>query len=71
MDKNEKMLMGKYPAKAHAAKVVAYIRRQESSVNGVIYLEGQRTRMIEDDDEAMPFRYGAFPQSSTAIPMNH
>ena len=58
MDKNEEMLTGKYPAKAHAANVVAYLRRQESNINGVIYLEGQKTRMIEDNDEAMLFRYG-------------
>lgn len=61
MDKNEEMLTGKYPAKAHAAKVVAYLRRKESHVDGVIYLQGQKTRMIEDNDEAMPFRYGASP----------
>ena len=57
MDEAEKILKGKYPAKAHVAKVVDYLKKN-SSVHGVIYLEGQKTRMFEDSDEAMPFRYG-------------
>ena len=57
MDQAEKILKGKYPAKAHAAKVVEYLK-EKSNVHGVIYLEGQKTHMFEDSDEAMPFRYG-------------
>lgn len=52
----EAVLKGKYPAKAHARKVVEYIRRTEPNASGVLYLEGQKTRMIEDNDETMPFR---------------
>ena len=61
------ILEQKYPAKAHASKVVEYLQktrekhgsdqRSKEEVKGVIYLEGQRTRMIEDCDQPQPFRY--------------
>lgn len=52
---------GKYPAKAHARKVAEWIANQSPSngtngssngdghgkASGVIYLEGQKTRMVE------------------------
>ncbi|KAI9791073.1 MAG: hypothetical protein M1816_004304 [Peltula sp. TS41687] len=50
------ILSEKYPAKAHARKVVEYIQNKHPGAGGVIYLEGQKTRMIEDNDEAQPFR---------------
>ena len=50
------ILAGKYPAKAHARRVVEWMKKKDPSVSGVLYLEGQKTRMIEDNDEAMPFR---------------
>lgn len=50
------MLTGKYPAKAHARRVVEYIKKTKSNVSGVLYLEGQKTKMIEDNDETQPFR---------------
>ncbi len=56
----EDVLNRKYPAKAHAQKVVECLRRrnrQESDVGGVIYLEGQKTKMIEDSDQELHFRY--------------
>jgi Xaa-Pro dipeptidase len=53
----EAVLKGKYPAKAHARKVVEYIKKTQPDATGVLYLEGQKTRMIEDNDEPMPFRY--------------
>ena len=43
----------KYPAKTHAKAVVSYL--QASS--GLIYLQGQKTHLIEDNDEPQPFRY--------------
>jgi hypothetical protein len=52
----DRILAGKYPAKAHARKVVEYIKRSKPDAQGVLYLEGQKTRMIEDNDEAQPFR---------------
>ena len=51
------ILAGKYPAKSHAERVAAYIKLKQPNVDGVVYLEGQKTRMIEDCDEAQPFRY--------------
>ena len=57
MDETHRILKGKYPAKAHAAKVVNYLKSKVPNVNGVIYLEGQKTRMIEDNDEEIPFRF--------------
>jgi Xaa-Pro dipeptidase len=53
----EAILKGKYPAKAHAKRVVEYIRKVVPNASGVLYLEGQKTRMIEDNDETQPFRY--------------
>ena len=50
------ILAGKYPAKAHARRVVDYIKKSKSDVPSVLYLEGQKTRMIEDNDESAPFR---------------
>lgn len=52
----ESVLKGKYPAKAHARRVVEYIKKVKPDVNGLLYLEGQKTRMIEDNDEPQPFR---------------
>ena len=56
MDEVDNILTGKYPAKAHAAKVAAYLQSKHANADGVIYLEGQKTRMIEDNDEPQPFR---------------
>jgi Xaa-Pro dipeptidase len=55
----QKVLKGKYPAKEHAKRVVEWMKKNhkgKGEVNGVLYLEGQKTRMIEDNDEAAPFR---------------
>ena len=52
----EKVLKAKYPAKAHAKRVVEYIKKKKPNASGILYLEGQKTRMIEDNDETMPFR---------------
>jgi Xaa-Pro dipeptidase len=52
----DSILAGKYPAKAHARRVVEYIRKSKPDAQGVLYLEGQKTRMIEDNDEPQPFR---------------
>jgi Xaa-Pro dipeptidase len=50
------VLKGKYPAKAHAKRVVEYIRTQIPDANGVIYLEGRSDALLEDSDEPVPFR---------------
>lgn len=50
------VLQGKYPAKSHAKRVVEYIKRQRTDAQGILYLEGQKTRMIEDNDEPQSFR---------------
>lgn len=55
------ILKGKYPAKAHAAKVASYLRSiNPASASATIYLEGQKTRLLEDNDEAQPFRFEFF-----------
>lgn len=56
MDKADKILQGKYPAKAHARRVAEYLVAHGHGRDGVVYLESQKTRMIEDNDEPMPFR---------------
>lgn len=58
MDQQDPILQGKYPAKAHCAKVADYLRsKTKVSTNAAIYLEGQKTILIEDNDEPRPFRY--------------
>jgi Xaa-Pro dipeptidase len=52
----EAVLKGKYPGKAHAKRVVDLIRKDIPDANGIIYLESQLTRMMEDSDEPEPFR---------------
>jgi hypothetical protein len=41
---------GKYPAKAHARKVAAFVREKHAGLGvekGVIYLEGQKSKQVE------------------------
>ncbi|KAI1102000.1 peptidase M24, structural domain-containing protein [Jackrogersella minutella] len=52
----EKVLSGKYPAKAHAKRVVEYIRTKIPDATGVLYLEGRSDKLLEDSDEPVPFR---------------
>ncbi|KAI5918356.1 peptidase M24, structural domain-containing protein [Camillea tinctor] len=52
----ETILKGKYPAKAHAKRVVEYVRAKVPDATGVLYVEGQTEKMIEDCDEPVPFR---------------
>ena len=47
MTATEDVIRGKYPAKAHAKKVVEYIKSKGGDMTGTLYLEGQKTRMIE------------------------
>ena len=51
------ILAAKYPAKAHARRVAESLRAHGEP--GAIYLEAQKNRLIEDNDEDMPFRYVA------------
>ncbi|KAL8704635.1 MAG: hypothetical protein Q9201_002221 [Fulgogasparrea decipioides] len=70
----EQILKGKYPAKAHCAKVANYLQSNHNiSSNSVIYLEGQITRLLEDNDEPQPFRQRRpfFYLSGCALPDCH
>lgn len=53
----EAILAGKYPAKSHARRVAENLKTHGHDGPGIIYLEAQKTRLIEDNDEPMPFRY--------------
>ena len=55
-DMVEATLKEKYPAKAHCRRVAKYLTDQGLPRDGVIYLEAQKTHMVEDDDQAMHFR---------------
>ncbi|KAI1947201.1 hypothetical protein LOZ12_000545 [Ophidiomyces ophidiicola] len=44
--------LDKYPAKQHARRVAARLR----ATKGLVYLMGQQTRLLEDSDQALPFR---------------
>lgn len=50
------ILKGKYPAKAHARRVAAYIRERVPDATGVLYLEGRMTKLQEDNDSPEHFR---------------
>lgn len=52
----EKVLAGKYPAKAHTKRVVEYIGAKIPDATGVLYLEGRADKLLEDSDEPIPFR---------------
>lgn len=53
----EAVLKGKYPGKSHASRVVDLIRKKDPKANGVLYLEGRMTKLLEDNDSPEPFRY--------------
>ncbi len=63
----ERVLAGKYPAKAHAKRVVDWMRETNPDLNGVLYLEGQKTRMIEDNDGEAPFRLVVNPRPQPSL----
>ncbi|KAK7427217.1 hypothetical protein QQZ08_006330 [Neonectria magnoliae] len=56
----EAVLKGKYPAKSHAKRVVDLLREKVPNATGVLYLEGRMTKLLEDNDEAEPFRQRRF-----------
>ncbi|KAF2113318.1 putative Xaa-Pro aminopeptidase pepP [Lophiotrema nucula] len=56
----EEVLKGKYPAKAHAKKVANWIIGEGGDKTGTIYLEAQKQKLLEDNDEAAPFRQRRF-----------
>ena len=43
----EEVLKGKYPAKAHAKKVADYIINKGGDKTGTIYLEAQKSKLLE------------------------
>jgi Xaa-Pro dipeptidase len=49
-------LEGKYPAKAHAKRVADAIKASGVTQDGLIYLQGQKTHLIEDNDTPQKFR---------------
>jgi Xaa-Pro dipeptidase len=57
MSSTDSILKGKYPAKVHARRVANYLQDSGYPKKGIIYLESQKTRLIEDNDEPVPFRY--------------
>ncbi|OAA53219.1 Peptidase M24, structural domain protein [Cordyceps fumosorosea ARSEF 2679] len=56
----ESVLKGKYPAKAHAKRVVQILREKGAVADGFIYLEARHTQMQEDNDGPVPFRQRRF-----------
>lgn len=68
MKHHDSILKGKYPAKAHCAKVAAYLKETVKDDSPArIYLQGQKTRMIEDNDEPQPFR-SEYPMAKAQVP---
>ena len=56
MSLTDTTLKEKYPAKAHCQRVAKYLTDRGFPEDGIIYLEAQKTRMVEDDDQADQFR---------------
>ena len=57
MEAQDPILEEKYPAKAHCSRVASYLQSNHGIPrSSVIYLEGQKDRLQEDNDEAQPFR---------------
>ena len=57
----EKVLAGKYPAKAHAKRVADYIRAKRPAdtpvgQGSIVFAEGRADALLEDSDEPVPFR---------------
>ncbi|KAF2469641.1 putative Xaa-Pro aminopeptidase [Lindgomyces ingoldianus] len=52
----QEVLRGKYPAKLHAKNVAEFIVAKGGDKTGTLYLEAQKSRLLEDNDEAEPFR---------------
>ena len=44
---SSEILKGKYPAKDHARRVAEYIVKHGGDSAGIIYLEAQKTKIIE------------------------
>lgn len=57
----EAVLKAKYPSKSHAKRVVDLIREKIPDANGILYLESRMTKLLEDNDEAEPFRLVGSP----------
>ncbi|KAB5523120.1 peptidase M24, structural domain-containing protein [Coniochaeta sp. 2T2.1] len=68
MDYNT-ILKGKYPAKAHARRVVDYIRSKVPDATGVLYLESRMTKLLEDNDEPEHFRQRRFFYYLSGVPL--
>ncbi|KAL8927569.1 MAG: hypothetical protein Q9208_002376 [Pyrenodesmia sp. 3 TL-2023] len=62
MEQKDPILKGKYPAKSHCARVAEHLathlaeRNKQIPTTSIIYLEGQKTILQEDNDEPQPFR---------------
>ncbi|CAI6337205.1 unnamed protein product [Periconia digitata] len=56
----DEVLKGKYPAKEHAKKVAEWLIANGGDKTGTIYLEAQKSRLIEDNDGEAPFRQRRF-----------
>jgi len=54
----DEVLKGKYPAKAHAKKVADYIIDKGGDKKGTIYLEAQKSRLLEVSHVQFPRNEG-------------
>jgi Xaa-Pro dipeptidase len=68
MEDSYEILRNKYPAKEHAKRVAKYLESTHGILEGVIYLEGQKSRLNEDSDSEAPFRYRENMPSQTRPP---
>lgn len=52
----DSVLRGKYPAKQHARRVAQLLQEKIPNVKGYLYVEGRKTKFLEDSDSEEPFR---------------
>lgn len=58
----EETLKGKYPGKAHAKRVVEYLRKYAAGFdeNSVLYLEAAHSKLWPNSDQEQPLRQDRF-----------
>ncbi|KAI6246861.1 putative Xaa-Pro aminopeptidase pepP [Erysiphe necator] len=69
MENVANILAGKYPAKLHVQRVIQWMKERNTVTAGIIYLEGQKTKLLEDNDGEAPFRQRRYFYYLTGCPL--
>ena len=66
---DDPILKEKYPAKAHCRRLAKYLKEKGLSTDGIVYVEGGKTRMHEDCDQEAGFRQRRHFFYLTGVPL--